>query len=332
MNKPKCARGRQRWFGMAQMLLACAALCVAGSVMAQAPAGKPVRLIVGYAAGGGADILARLLLPRLSEALGQPMVVDNRPGAGGTIAAALLAGAAPDGQTLYFSDAGFVTAPGIYDQLPYDPATGIAPIANVASLPLAYSVHPSVPAATPAELIAVLKANPDKYSYGSPGIGTLHHLSAELVKKQTGIRMTHIPYKGAAPALTDLMGGQIPLAITSATAALGQIGSGKLRVIGLTSRERIASAPGVAVMAEGLPGFIATNDLFVLAPGGTPPAVIARVNAAVKAALTHKDLQDSFLAQGAIVEWTSAEDLAARIKRDIERWRTLAREASIRAQ
>ena len=332
MNRPLRAGVSRRLTGRVRLVLAAVTLCMAGGVVAQSPAGKPVRLIVGYAAGGGADILARLLLPRLAEALGQSVLVDNRPGAGGTIAAALLAGAVPDGQTLYFSDAGFVTAPGIYDQLPYDPATGIAPVANVASLPLAYSVHPSVPATTPAELIAVLKANPDKYSYGSPGIGTLHHLSAELVKKQTGIRMTHIPYKGAAPALTDLMGGQIPLAITSATAALGQAGSGKLRVIGLTSRERIASAPGVAVMAEGLPGFIATNDLFVLAPGGTPPATIARINAAVKAALAYKDLQDGFLAQGAIVEWTSTEDLAARIKRDIERWRALARDASIRAQ
>jgi tripartite-type tricarboxylate transporter receptor subunit TctC len=289
-------------------------------------------MLVGYAAGGGADILARLLVPRLSDTLGQPIIVDNRPGAGGTIAAAALANSAPDGLTLYYSDAGFVTAPGIYDQLPYDPIAGIAPVVNVASLPLAYSVHPSIPAATPAELIALLKANPDKYSYGTPGIGTLHHLSAELVKRQTGIRMTHIPYKGAAPALTDLMSGQIALAVTSSTAALAQAAGGKLRVIGLTSRERISSAPNVATMAEGLPGFIATNDLFLLSPGGTPPATISRINAAVKAVLAQKDLQESYLAQGAIVEWTSAEELSARIKRDIERWRSLAKEASIRAQ
>jgi tripartite-type tricarboxylate transporter receptor subunit TctC len=144
--------------------------------------------------------------------------------------------------------------------------------------------------------------------------------------------MTHIPYKGAAPALTDLMSGQIALAVTSSTAALAQAAGGKLRVIGLTSRERISSAPNVATMAEGLPGFIATNDLFLLSPGGTPPATISRINAAVKAVLAQKDLQESYLAQGAIVEWTSAEELSARIKRDIERWRSLAKEASIRAQ
>jgi tripartite-type tricarboxylate transporter receptor subunit TctC len=305
---------------------------LASAALAQAPSGKPVRMLVGYAAGGGADILARLLSPKLSEALGQPIIVDNRPGAGGTIAAALLAKSDPDGQTVYFSDAGFVTAPGIYDQLPYDPIAAFIPVANVASLPLAYSTHPSVPAFTPAELIAVLKANPEKYSYGSPGIGTLHHLSAELVKKQTGIRMVHVPYKGAAPALTDLMSGQIPIAITSATAALAQIGGGRLRVIGLTSRERIASAPNVATMAEGLPGFVVTNDLFVLAPAGTPPAAIARISGALKTVLSQKEMQEGFLAQGAIVEWTSPEEIASRIARDIGRWRTLAKEASIRAQ
>jgi len=299
---------------------------------AQPNSGKPLRMLVGYAAGGGADILARLLAPRLSEAIGQPIIVDNRPGAGGTIAAAFLANSAPDGLTVYFSDAGFVTAPGIYEQLPYDPIAAFAPVGNVASLPLAYSVHPGVPATTPAELIATLKANPGKYSYGTPGIGTLHHLSVELMMKQTGIRMTHVPYKGAAPALIDLMSGQIPLAVTSATAALAQAGGGKLRVIGLTSRERIASAPAVATMAEGLPGFVATNDLFLLAPAGTPAPVVARLSGALRTVLAKKELDDAFLAQGAIVEWTSPEEITARIARDIARWRTLAKEASIRAQ
>ncbi len=307
-------------------------LLSASAAFAQPNSGKPVRMLVGYAAGGGADILARLLAPRLAEALGQPIIVDNRPGAGGTIAAALLANSAPDGQTVYFSDAGFVTAPGIYEHLPYDPIAAFAPVGNVASLPLAYSVHPGIPATTPAELIALLKANPGKYSYGTPGIGTLHHLSVELMMKQTGIRMTHIPYKGAAPALVDLMSAQIPLAVTSATAALGQVAGGKLRVIGITSRERIASAPGVATMAEGLAGFVATNDLFLLAPAGTPVAVMARIGGALKTVLAHKGLEEAFLAQGAIVEWTSPEEISGRIARDIARWRTLAKEASIRAQ
>ena len=312
--------------------LAALLLAAAPQAFSQAQAGKPVRVLVGYAAGGGADILARLLAPALGEALGQPIIIDNRPGAGGTIAAATLAKAPPDGLTLYYSDAGFVTAPGIFRQLPYDPLADIVAVANVAALPLAYSVHPSVAAATPAELIALLKASPDKYSYGSPGIGTLHHLSMELVKKQTGIRATHIPYKGAAPALSDLIGGQIPLAITSATAALGQMSGGKIRVIGITSRERIASAPNVAVMAEGLAGFVATNDLFLLAPAGTPPAAIQRVGNALKAVLATREMRDGYLAQGAIVEWIGPEELSQRIRRDIERWSALSKEAGIQPQ
>ena len=299
---------------------------------AQTTSDKSIRILVGYAAGGGADILARLLASPLSTQLGQPIIVDNRPGAGGTIASALLAKSSPDGLTVYFSDASFVTAPGIFESLPYDPIAAFAPIANVAALPLAYSVHPSIPATTPAELIALLKANPDKYNYGSPGIGTLHHLSAELIKKQTGIRMVHVPYKGAAPALTDLIGGQIGLAVTSSTAALAQMTSGKLRVIGLTSRERIPGFPNVATMAEGLPGFVATNDLFLLAPAGTPNATINRFSGALRAVLSRSDLAGAFVAQGAIVEWTSPDEIASRIARDISRWRSLAKEESIRAQ
>lgn len=293
---------------------------------------KPIRMLVGYAAGGGADVLARLIAPKLGELLGQPVVVDNRPGAGGTIAAALLAGAPPDGNTVYYSDAGFVTAPGIYEKLPYDPIAAFAPVGNIAALPLAYSVHPSVQATTPAELVAVLKANPGKFSYGTPGIGTLHHLTVELLKKQLGVQMEHVPYKGAAPALTDLISGQIPLAVTSSTAALAQQAGGKIRVIGLTSRQRITSAPNVATLAEGVPGFVATNDLFLLAPAGTPAAAVARLNGALRTLLAQKDVQEGYLAQGAIVEWTSAEELGQRIARDIARWRTVAKEAAIRAQ
>jgi tripartite-type tricarboxylate transporter receptor subunit TctC len=308
------------------------ALALPSVAFAQTSSDKPIRMLVGYAAGGGADILARLLAPPLAAQLGQQIVVDNRPGAGGTIASAVLAKSAPDGLTVYFSDAGFVTAPGIFESLPYDPISAFSPIANVAALPLAYSVHPSIPAATPSELITLLKANPDKYSYGTPGIGTLHHLSAELIKKQFGIRMTHVPYKGAAPALTDLMGGQIALAVTSSTAALAQVPSGKVRVIGVTSRERIPGFPNLATMAEGIPDFVATNDLFLLAPAGTPATAIYRLSGALKTVLSRKELADAFLAQGAIVEWTSPEEITSRMTRDISRWRALAKAASIRAQ
>lgn len=311
--------------------LACT-LLLSFPAWSQTAADRPIRMLVGYAAGGGADVLARILATPLGGELGQTIIVENRPGAGGTLAAGILAKTLPDGLTLYFSDASFVTAPGIFEKLPYDPSADFSVVANVAALPLAYSVHPSIPATTPAELIALLKANPDKYSYGSPGIGTLHHLSAELIKKQTGIRVVHVPYKGAAPALVDLIGGQIALAITSSTAALSQAASGKLRVIGLTSRERIPGFPNVATMGEGIPGFVATNDLFVLARAGTPQNTIARLSSALKSVLARKEIADAYLAQGALVEWIGAEDTTTRIGRDIARWRTLARDASIRPQ
>ena len=190
-------------------VLAAGLLLIPCGAQAQAFPSKSVRLLVGYAPGGGADVLARLLAVKLGDALGQQVAVDNRSGAGGTITAGILAKSAPDGHTVYFSDAAFATAPGIYDQLPYDTLKDFAPVGNVASLPLAFVVHPSVPATTPVEFMALLKANPGKYSYGTPGVGTLHHMTAEMLKKQTGIQMTHVPYKGAAPAMTDLMGGHI---------------------------------------------------------------------------------------------------------------------------
>ena len=299
---------------------------------AQAFPSKSVRLLVGYAPGGGADVLARLLAVKLGDALGQQVAVDNRPGAGGTITAGILAKSAPDGHTVYFSDAAFATAPGIYDQLPYDTVKDFSPVGNVASLPLAFVVHPSVPAATPAEFMALLKANPGKYSYGTPGVGTLHHLTTELLKKQTGILMTHVPYKGAAPAMTDLMGGHILVAVTSATAALAQVKGGKLRIVGVTSRQRIPGAPDIPALAEAVTGFAVTNDLFLLAPAGTPAAAITALNAALKSVLTQKELQESYLAQGALVELSTPEELAARIVRDVAKWRGVAKESGIRAE
>jgi tripartite-type tricarboxylate transporter receptor subunit TctC len=312
-----------------RFLLLALLLAFAGQGGAQSINDKPIRLVVGYAAGGGADILARLLATKLQDVLGQNVVVENRPGAGGTMAATVVARSAADGLTLYFSDASFVTAPAVYAKLPYDTTSSFAPVANVASLPLAFSVNPAVPATTPAELIALLQANPERFTYGTPGVGTLHHLTSELLKKQTGIRMTHVPYRGAAPALGDLMGGQIQIAVTSATAVLSQAGGGKIRVIGLTSRQRLASAPNIATLAEAIPGFAVTNDLFVLAAAGTPDAVISRLAAALRTVLAQKTVQDEYLAQGAIVDWTSPLELGSRITRDITRWRTVAKEAGI---
>ncbi|MFN0299308.1 MAG: Bug family tripartite tricarboxylate transporter substrate binding protein [Burkholderiales bacterium] len=303
-----------------------------GIAHAQAYPAKPIRLLIGYAAGGGADVLARILTAKLTDALGQPITVDNRPGAGGTLAAGILAKAPADGYTLYFSDASLVTAPAIFAQLPFDPITSFSPVAGVASLPLAFVTHPAVPADSPKAFLALIKANPDKHSYGTPGVGTLHHLSVEPLKKQAGLAIQHVPYKGAAPLVNDLMGGQIGIGVTSATAALAQVKGGKLRIVGLTSRERVASAPDIPTIAEALPGYEVTNGLFVLAPAGTPTAIVATLGAALKTVLAAKAMQESYLAQGAIIEWSSPEDLATRIERDVARWKSVAKDAGIRPE
>jgi tripartite-type tricarboxylate transporter receptor subunit TctC len=312
-------------------LAAVAALLAVCTASAQTFPGRPIRMLVGYAPGGGADVLARLLAVRLADAAGQQVVVDNRPGAGGTVAAAILGKSVADGHTVYFSDASFVTAPGIHARLPYDTLKDFVAVGNACALPLAFVVHPSVPAAGPAEFMALIKAHPGKYSYGTPGVGTLHHLTTELLKKQTGIQMTHVPYKGAAPAMTDLMGGHIPVAVTSATAALAQVKGGKLRIVGVTSARRIPGAPDIPALAEAMPGFEVTNDLFFIAPAGTAAATIRAFNTLLNNVLSQKELADSYLAQGAIVAPTTPAQLSARIVKDVAKWRAVAQEAGIRA-
>ncbi|MEQ1852249.1 MAG: tripartite tricarboxylate transporter substrate-binding protein, partial [Chthoniobacteraceae bacterium] len=215
---------------------------------------RPVRLMVGYTPGGGADVLARIFAQKYAEVLGQPVVVENRPGAGGTFAAATLATAAPDGYTVYFAESTILVAPAMYEKVAYDPLT-LAPIGQLASLPYAIVVHPSFPAKSVAELIAIAKASPGKYSYASPGVGNIAHLTAEIFSKATGVKFTHVPYKGGAPALADLVGGQVPICFVSLPPTLPLAKSGRLRLLGVTTEKRVPIAPDVPTVAETLPGF-----------------------------------------------------------------------------
>ena len=310
--------------------LACTLLLLACGAHAQNYPSKPIRLLVGYAPGGGADTLARILAAPLSELLGQQIVVENRPGAGSTMAASAAAKASPDGYTLYYADAAFLTAPSILDKLPYDPVRSFAPVSGTVSLPLAIVVNPAVPAKTPQELISLVKANPGKYSYGTPGVGTLQHLCGELLKNMVGIEWTHVPYKGAAAVVPDVIGGQIPIGIVSATAALGQARSGKLRIVALTSAQRLPGASEHPVLAEAVGGLDVSIDLFVLAPAGTPAAVVSTLNKAIKTVLGRKEVLDNVKVQGGIPDWTTPEDLSARITRDIAKWSAVVKESRIR--
>jgi tripartite-type tricarboxylate transporter receptor subunit TctC len=311
-------------------LLLCA--CAFGSALAQDYPSRPVHMAVGIAPGGGLDGGARLVASKLSELLGQQFIVENRPGAGGTIAAATVAKAPADGYMLLFAATTLLIAPAIYDNLPFDPIRSFAPIGLAGTELITIAVHPAVPARTAAELIALLKANPGKYSYGTPGVGTVHHLAAELFKKQAGVDMVHVPYKGAALIIPDILNGTLPVAVMSVTSALPQAKAGRIRVVALTSQVKLASAPDWPPLADTLPGFDAAPARFVLAPAGTPAQVIARLSEALKTAVAMEDVQRIFLAQGTTSEYITPAALAVRMQAEVVKWGTVAKESGAKPE
>jgi tripartite-type tricarboxylate transporter receptor subunit TctC len=309
------------------------ALLVASSQPGQAqqyPA-KPLRMLVGYSAGGGADALARLVAAKMADGLGQQVLVENRPGAGATIAAAALASSPPDGYTIFFADTALLIAPAIYQKLSFDPVKSFAPVSGACTTPLVIAVNNEVKAASVAELISTLKANPGRLSYGSPGIGTVHHLAMETFKRQAGVDIVHVPYKGASAIIPDVISGQLQIGIISAPPALAQAKAGRLRPIALTSPVRVAGADWPA-LADTLPGFDASPRLFVLAPAGTPAGVVTKLNETLKTALASKDLLDAFSAQGAFADWSTPQALGILMAQESLRWAQVARDAGIKAE
>jgi tripartite-type tricarboxylate transporter receptor subunit TctC len=293
---------------IARALLALAAVALTATAHAQQYPNRPIRMLVGYAAGGGADALARIVAAKLGDTLGQQVVVDNRPGAGATLAADALAKAAPDGYTLYFADTAILIAPAVYARLTYDPLKSFAPVGNVVSLPLVFVANPAVPASSAPELIALLKANPGKYSYGSPGFGTVQHFAFELFK-QAGV--TWCTSTKAPRSCPTSLAARFT-AIISASPALAQSRAGKLKAIALSSQVKLAAAPDWPALAATLPGFDASPRLFVLAPAGTPQPIVAQLSEALRKVLAQPDLLESFAKQGATAEWSSPDDLGSR--------------------
>jgi len=288
-------------------------------------------MLVGYSAGGGADALARIVASKMGSELGQQVLVENRPGAGATLAADAVAKAAPDGYTIMFADSALLIAPSIYAQLPFDALKSFAPIGGAVTTPLVVVVNPAVPAKSTQELIALLKADPGKYSYGSPGIGTVHHLAMELFKKQAGVSMLHVPYKGAAAIVPDVVSGQIPIAIMSASPALAQSKAGRLRPIAMTSRAKLPNVEWPA-LADTLPGFDASPRLFIVAPAGTPQAVITQLNASLKRTLSSHEVMESIANQGAAPDYTTPQDLAARMTEEMRKWAQVAKDSGAKAE
>jgi len=290
---------------------------------------KPIRLVVPFPAGGTTDILARAVAQKLTETNGQPVVIDNRPGAGGNIGAELVAKSAPDGYTLLMGTVGtHAINPSLYAKMPYDHQKDFAPVILVAGVPNVLVINPSVPANSVQELIAYGKANPGKLNFASSGSGTSIHLAGELFKTMSGVQMTHVPYKGSAPAIADLLGGQVQIMFDNLPSALPQIKAGKLKALAVTSAQRASALPDVPTIAEaGLPGFEATSWFGLLAPAGTPKEVIAKLNAEVAKWLASPEAREKLAAQGAIAAGKTPEDFTQHIVAETAKWQKVVKES-----
>jgi len=322
---PTAVRARPSRRALLLLAALSVALPAAGARAETYPA-RAVKLVVPYPAGGTTDIIARLIAAQLSETLGQPFVVDNRAGASGAIGSAAVAKSAPDGYTLLMGTAnthGINSA--LQKSLPYDALKDFAPVTVVASTPNVIVVNPAVPARTLAELIALAKAEPGKLNYGSTSSGGSPHMSAELLKMMTGISITHVPYKGAAPMLTDLVGGHIPIGFDNLPSAMPFIESGKLRALAVTTAKRWPGAPNIPTVAEsGVPGYEVSGWFGILAPAGTPPAIVDRLQKAVADAVAKPEVRKQLETVGAEPVANTSQAFAQQIAADVARWKTVA--------
>ncbi len=310
--------------------LALNALAVAA--FAQAYPNKTIRLIVPFAAGGPTDVMARTVAQKLTESWGQAVVIDNRGAGRGNIGADIVAKAAPDGYTLVMVIVSHAFNASLYSRLPYDPVKDFAPVTLAGAATIVLIAHPSVQAKTIKELIALGKSKPGKINWASPGTGTPHHLAGELFKTSTGIDMVHIPYKGAAPAVVDLLGGQVALAFVSLPAALPHIRAGKLTALGVSGPQRSATAPEVPTIAEsGLPGYELENWYGVLAPAGTPRAIVNKLNGEIVKILQTPDVQQRLNSQGFEIRTSTPEQFAAYLKSESVKWGKIVKDSGAKA-
>lgn len=319
---------------LAASLLSAAVLSLgAATAVAQNYPTKPIRLIVPFPAGGVADFLARTIAQKLTERLGQQVVVDNRPGAGGNIGMEMAARAAPDGYTLATGSAGNLAInPTLYSKLPYDAIKDFAPISMGASFPNILVVHPSVPAKSIKELIVLAKSEQGQLNYASAGVGTPNHLAAELFKSMAGVNMVHVPYKGAPPAVYDLVGGQVSLMFSPLPLALPHIKTGRLRALGVTSTNRLAGLREVPTVAEsGLPGYEAIAWNGIVAPAATPKEIITKLNAEIVRILNMSDVKERISADGSVPMSSTPEEFAAFVKTELVKWGKVIKASGARA-
>jgi len=304
------------------------------SALAQAWPNKPIRIVIAQAPGSATDVISRVVGNQLSESLGQPIVIDTRPGAGGVLGTEVAARSAPDGYTLFMgNNSTHGSNPAVYAKLPYDAIKDFSPISFVASVPYVLVVDPKLPVTTVQEFIALAKSNPGKMNYASAGNGSTHHFCGELLKSMSSIDIQHVPYKGSGPAIAGLLGGEVSMMFANVADIGSQIKGGKVRALAVTAKKRAATLPEVPTMEEaGLPGFVITSWFGLLAPAGTPGAIIDRLNAETVKVLGRSDVQATLALQGLEVAPGSPEQFAAHIKSEIARFTQIAQAAGIKAE
>ncbi len=327
---------RESQLSMRGAISLCALLCVAHGGAAFAAdnyPSKPIRLVVGFPPGGATDLVARIIQPRMSAALRQQVVIDNRAGANGIIAAELVARAEPDGYTIVFGHMGILVITPAIQKVPYDPFQDFAPIGQTVSLQNFIITHPAVPAKTLKDLIALAKAKPGRLNYATSGIGSPGHLAAALLESMAGIKLTHIPYKGGGPAITDLLAGHVPVFFAVISTAVPHVQSGKARGIAVTGTKRAEAIPDIPTIAEaGVPGYAATNWYGLLAPAKTPKPVIDRLNQEMVAALKAPEVVEGLKSRGIDAAPSSPAEFAAYIRTENTKWSKVIKQSGIKGE
>ena len=305
-----------------------------GTAAAQTYPSRPVRMMVPFPAGGGSDTMGRIVASRLGERLGQQIVVENRPGAAGSIGADIAARAPADGYMILLgSTSELVQYPNVNPKIPYDPLRDFTPVSLVGTIPMVLVVHPSLPVKNVKDLVAMAKARPGEINFGSAGQGATTHLAVELFVLLTGVKLTHVPYKGSPQAVTDLVAGNVQLGIPTMPAALPFIKSGRVKVLGVTTAKRASNLPDVPTLSEaGVKGYEAALWTGILAPAGTPAQNINRLNGEIAKVLELKDVQDALARQGAEAESSTPQEFAAFLKREYAKWAKVVKESDIRIQ